>query len=432
MPLQYDVIIIGAGPAGSTAAILLARAGWSVALVEKQPFPRRKVCGECIAASNLPLLDALGLGDRIEACAGPQLRKVAVMQGKDTIVANLPAFDHATHAWGRALGRETLDTLLLSEARFAGAVILQPWSVRTVSGMEGAFSCYARAVNSDEGVVLRSPLVIAAHGSWESSPWSQPEHSRPSRPSDLLAFKANFDGAFLSAGLLPVLSFPGGYGGMVVADHGLLTIACCVRVDRLKNLRRALPGLSAGCAVGEMLKRECAGVAVALKGADRREPWLAAGPLHPGIHFKPTDTFFRIGNAAGEAHPIIGEGMSMAMQSAWMLCGHLIRSGGPRGLRSSARQRQIRNRYTAEWRRAFAGRLRLAAVFAHVAMYPSVLSPPFSLLRHFAPLLKYGAKLSGKVSSVLDASLVASLAAGTAGSPEPAVHALRSAVKRAS
>ena len=45
--------IVGAGPAGSAAAILLARAGWSVALVERQRFPRRKVCGECIAASNL-------------------------------------------------------------------------------------------------------------------------------------------------------------------------------------------------------------------------------------------------------------------------------------------------------------------------------------------------------------------------------------------
>ena len=45
MQTRFDAIIIGAGVAGSTAAILLARAGWSVALVEKQHFPRRKVCG---------------------------------------------------------------------------------------------------------------------------------------------------------------------------------------------------------------------------------------------------------------------------------------------------------------------------------------------------------------------------------------------------
>ena len=78
MHTVYDAIIVGAGPAGSTAAILLAREGWRVALIEKQVFPRRKVCGECIAASNLPLLDGLGIGDAFAALAGPELREVAL------------------------------------------------------------------------------------------------------------------------------------------------------------------------------------------------------------------------------------------------------------------------------------------------------------------------------------------------------------------
>ena len=76
MHTTYDAIIVGAGPAGATAAILLARAGWSVALIEKQNFPRRKVCGECIAASNLPLLHAIGIDTAgLEAIAGPPLRR---------------------------------------------------------------------------------------------------------------------------------------------------------------------------------------------------------------------------------------------------------------------------------------------------------------------------------------------------------------------
>ena len=71
---EYDAIVVGAGPAGSTAAILLASAKWSVALIEKQGFPRRKVCGACIAASNLPILAALGIGDEFGRLAGPELR----------------------------------------------------------------------------------------------------------------------------------------------------------------------------------------------------------------------------------------------------------------------------------------------------------------------------------------------------------------------
>ena len=81
MKTEFDAVIIGGGPAGSSAAIMLARAGWSVALIEKQNFPRRKVCGECIAASNLPLLQALGIGALFEAAAGPELRQVALMHG---------------------------------------------------------------------------------------------------------------------------------------------------------------------------------------------------------------------------------------------------------------------------------------------------------------------------------------------------------------
>ena len=58
---SFDAIVIGGGPAGSTAALLLARAGWSVALVERMAFPRRKVCGEFLSATNLPLLAELGV-----------------------------------------------------------------------------------------------------------------------------------------------------------------------------------------------------------------------------------------------------------------------------------------------------------------------------------------------------------------------------------
>src|ERR1700733_5451146 len=90
MQTEYDAVIIGAGPAGSTAAILLAQAGWSVALLEKQVFPRRKVCGECIAASNLPLVDALGIGDAFAAMAGPELRRVALLCGAQSVSAALP------------------------------------------------------------------------------------------------------------------------------------------------------------------------------------------------------------------------------------------------------------------------------------------------------------------------------------------------------
>ena len=412
---RFDAIIIGAGPAGSTAAILLARAGWSVAIVEKKRFPRRKVCGECIAASNLPLLDALGIGAQFEASAGPELRRLALMQGERTVLADLPPANHPRHAWGRALGRETLDTLLLAQARVAGAMVLQPWSVQMLDNAAGNHRCGIRAVGAAATAILQAPVLIAAHGSWEALPSRRAARRLERRPDDLFAFKANFRGGALAEGLLPVLSFQGGYGGMVVADQGVTTLACCIREDRLEACRRAAPGTSAGEVVEALLRRECRGVAEALGSARREGVWLAAGPIDPGIGLRPDDTLFRIGNAAGEAHPIIGEGMSMAMQSAWLLCAQLLRPSLPHGEMSGAAwQRGVHQRYAADWHRHFAPRLRLAAAFAHFAMRPAMVSPLLALLSRWPALLTQGARWGGKVSCAPDPATIAWLASGSA------------------
>ena len=410
---HFDAIIMGAGPAGSTAAVLLARAGWSVALVEKQSFPRRKVCGECLAASNLPLLDALGIGAEFDASAGPELRQVALMQGGRTFIAELPAADPPNRAWGRALGRETLDTLLLAQARASGAVVLQPWSVQSIGGSVGNHSCEIRAIGSDQREELHAPVLIAAHGSWEPLPTGRAKRRLARQSGDLFAFKANFRNADLAHGLLPVLSFEGGYGGMVLADQGITTLACCIRQDRLEACRRLHPGLSAGDAVEAFLKASCHGVAQALGPARREGAWLATGPIDPGIRLRASDTLFRIGNAAGEAHPIIGEGMSMAMQSAWLLCAQLLRSAAPHdNLADTAWQSGVRRRYAAEWRRQFAPRLRLAATLAHLAMRPALTSPWLGLLGRWPALMTYGARRGGKVSCAISPVTASWLAAG--------------------
>lgn len=415
MQTSFDAIVVGAGPAGATAAILLARAGWSVALIEKQSFPRRKVCGECIAASNFALLDALGVGVEFDFAAGPALRRVALMQGQRTIVAALPATGSSRDSFGRALGREKLDTMLLAVARDAGATIFQPWALESVEGDPGDFSCTVRAQASGERMTLNAPVLIAANGSWEPLPSARAHRRLQRRPSDLLAFKANFRESRLADGLLPVLSFEGGYGGMVVADDGVTTLACCIRADRLEQLRRNSPGMRAGEVVEAALMRECAGVMDAMGTAWREGEWLAAGPLAPGIRLREDDKFLRIGNAAGEAHPIIGEGMSMAMQSAWLLSANLLTEKRHREvIGDPAWHRNVRHRYQAEWRQHFIPRLRLAAIFAHLAMRPSVSAPLVTMLGFVPAVLTYGATVCGKIRCAVSLERIALLSSGCA------------------
>lgn len=398
METHFDAVIVGAGPAGASAAIWLAQAGWRVALVEKQAFPRRKVCGECLAASNLPLLDSLGIGAAFAALAGPELRQVALMRGTDGVLAPLPPAGSGTHRWGRALGRETLDALLLAQARLNGVQVMQPWSLQGFEGTPGKWRCEVRAVDTKAFLTLHAPVAIDAHGSWEPLPADRTQ--QPCAASDLLAFKANFSGATLPAGLLPVLSFEGGYGGMVMADQDVLTLACCVRRDRLAALRLASPGLSAGEVVENLLKRDCNGVQAALLNARRVGAWLAAGPLNPGIRLHANDPVFRIGNAAAEAHPIIGEGMSMAFQSAWLLCTQLIDADAPRAQRDATWQRAAGQAYAKSWHLQFAHRLRLASAFAHVAMRPAWASALMAVVRAWPGLLPLGAKWGGKTRCI--------------------------------
>lgn len=401
MKADYDAIIVGGGPAGATAAILLAQAGWSVAVIEKQAFPRRKVCGECIAATNLPLLDALGIGPKFDELAGPELRRVGLFVGEETLIADLPQFADSPHPWGRALGREHLDTLLLQRAAASGVDVWQPWTLKHVAHFGNQRkNCHLVDADHDATAILSAPVLIAAQGSWEIDPFTEQRQHRSNRDSDLFAFKATYRDARLAPNVLPVLAFPGGYGGMVLGDHEQLTFAFCIRRDALRSCREGNVGLPAALAAQAHVARSCAGVRHALTDASRAAPWLAVGPIQPGIRSPwRRDGVFAIGNVAGEAHPILGEGISMAIQSAWLLCEQLI----PRRAELVAGQAgdEIGHRYAAIWRRSFTARIRLAALFAHIAMRPRATAALLPLLRRWPGLLTTGARLGAKVRRVV-------------------------------
>ena len=166
MVMPFEVVIIGGGPGGATAAILLARAGWSVAVVEKVPFPRRKVCGEYVSATNLPLLDQMGITETFQQLAGPEIRQVGIFAQDTILQADMPRPRENSSGWGRALGREHLDTLLLARAAEVGATVLQPWSATALTRTGNGYVCRVSSKETAEERDLEARVVIAAHGSW--------------------------------------------------------------------------------------------------------------------------------------------------------------------------------------------------------------------------------------------------------------------------
>lgn len=351
------MLIAGGGPAGATAALLLARAGHSVVVLEKAQFPRRKVCGEFIAASGIEFLRALGLGAEVDAAAGPEVRTIALWVGERAFEARMPAW-RAAAPYPRALAREVLDTLLLGEARRAGAHVIHV---------------------PDPSV--RARVSIDARGSWHKGPHG----------SELLGFKAHLRGAEVPAGRIALVPFPGGYAGLVECGGGRATLACCVHRSHLEQLRES--GVSAGDALLRHLSARSAIFQHALRSAQRDGPWLAAGPLRPGARRVYRDDAFAIGNAAGEAHPIVGEGVAMAMRSAALLCEPLSAA-----LRSNYSAEAVARSYGRAWWRAFGVRLYASRVFARLAMGPRL---PQAALRAAPGVLTLAAALSGKASNLL-------------------------------
>src|SRR3954469_14630369 len=127
-----DVIIIGAGPAGSTAALLLAREGFRVIVLEKAKFPRFHI-GESILPQNFPLVQALGLEAELERL--PHLKKYGAEFGMgDDFNTTRFNFDSALIPGSRTFNveRSLFDQMLMDAARNAGVDVRQNTAVRKI------------------------------------------------------------------------------------------------------------------------------------------------------------------------------------------------------------------------------------------------------------------------------------------------------------
>jgi flavin-dependent dehydrogenase len=394
MTEDYQAVIIGGGPAGSTAALMLAQANWSVAVVEKAGFPRRKVCGEYVSASALPLLRQLGVAASFQNLAGPEVRQVGLFVNDSILMSNMPCAETDGEGWGRALGREHLDTLLLRHASEAGATIWQPWTATALDREKNHYLCRIVRKGKQDIRTIRSSVVIIAHGSWDTGSLPTQSVHPVKHSSDLFAFKAHFKGAQLPAGLMPLLAFPGGYGGMVHTDGHRISLSCCIRRKELDHCRQSFPHVHAGEAVFEHIRSSCRGVRESLHDASLDGTWLSVGPVRPVLRPRTMSGIFLIGNAAGEAHPIIAEGIAMAMHSARLLCELLI-----------TRQQDvwageveaIQRIYSASWRQNFSSRLYAGSLFANLAMTTTGKAAALAVLERFPSLLTVGARWSGKV-----------------------------------
>lgn len=160
--MRADVVVVGAGPAGSSAAIRLARSGFDVVLVDRSRFPRDKPCGEFLSPGATPILEELGVRPAVEAAGAVRLGRVRIVVHGRAVELAFPD-DLGMPPWGFSLSRLALDAILLEAARGAGARIFEQTRVEDVAFDPRSATVRARDP-AGEPISLAARIVVGAGG----------------------------------------------------------------------------------------------------------------------------------------------------------------------------------------------------------------------------------------------------------------------------
>lgn len=165
---QVDTIVVGAGPAGSATALLLARAGYDVLLLDRHEFPRAKPCGDCLSAGATRILEYLGVLPRLEAERPAHLQGWRIISPGGHVLYR--AFDGLAPEdplarTALALPRQRLDAILLDAARREGAEVRTGCHViDLLRDTAGSINGVRARTSNNEYRLIRARLVIGADG----------------------------------------------------------------------------------------------------------------------------------------------------------------------------------------------------------------------------------------------------------------------------
>ncbi len=290
---NVDVAIAGAGPAGSTLAALLARRGYSVALIDRDTFPRDKLCGEFLSYDAMPIVDALGLRDELDAHAAPEITHCRIVGRHRSY-----AFDFPHPA--RGVSRMLLDDALFRRAVAAGT-----------RAITGTASEVTRDGVTFDGGTIRARVVAGAWGRWGRFDQQLGRAFVRDRSHRNFGFKRHYRKSEASVGTIELYSFRRGYLGVSDVEGGITNICGLVHADRLQGLKGRWDAFIETIRAEEGPLEE-----LYARHTPAQEGFLSSEPVIFRSRSAVEEGIFMIGDASGVIDPLTGNGMAMALQSA--------------------------------------------------------------------------------------------------------------------
>jgi menaquinone-9 beta-reductase len=299
---DWDVVVIGAGPAGSLAARELSRAGARVLLVEKSVFPRSKVCGGCLNLESVTALRTAGLAHLALPPIAIPLPQLALRCGGSTARLALPGWS--------AIARRSFDARMVLAAIECGAEFLPATSASIGDRPPSDAQRPVRLAAADGQATARGRVILAADG------LNQASHRKFDLLRALVSRSCRIGmGAVLPAdeqaaiepGTIEMAVGRGGYVGAVRTADDRITVAAAIDPGQLR-------AYSAAEVIGRILNES--GVPGRLERAVAAADWRGTSPLTRSPRRVAADNVLLLGDAAGYVEPFTGDGMAAALSSA--------------------------------------------------------------------------------------------------------------------
>lgn len=369
IPRSTQVVIVGGGPAGASAAWHCVAAGLDVLVLDRAHFPRAKPCAEYVSPEGLRILSAMGALTQLETRAAT-LSGMQVHAPSGDIIHGEFVAEHGFRGFrdrGLGIRREILDATLLSCAREAGAQVIEGVKIEQLERDASGRVVGVLASTSSGPVSIDAALVIGADG-LRSVVARRLRVAHQSRWPRRVALVAHYRGVRQVGSLGEMHVTKSGYVGLADVGDGVTNVALVVPASRAK----AMSGNPE--AFLHAWLREHHALSARFAHAERVSPVLATGPFASHAREVTTPGAMLVGDAADFFDPFTGEGIFAALRGGELLAPFAVDVVSAHARVDAAAEHAALSAYTDARRRVFAGKWRVERLIGAAVASPTLMN----------------------------------------------------------